>query len=241
MEILPSVDILGGKTVRLKQGDYEKVSEYNSDPVDMVKRYLDHGFNRIHVVDLDGAKTSEPANLKVLEKMAVLPDVKIEWGGGIKTDNSVKDAFNAGASYVCGGTIAVKQPEIFSRWIQQYGHDKIILGADARDGKISINGWTDETDQTVECLVNLFLPNGLSQAIVTDISCDGMLKGPSFPLYVELQDKFPSVIFTVSGGISSISDIEKACDLELKRVIVGKAIYENLISLKELQKYNSPE
>ena len=238
MQIIPAIDILGGKTVRLLKGEYQHATVYNTDPVDMVKLYLDYGLTRIHSVDLDGAKASNPINLRVLEKMALVDGAEIEWSGGLKSDISVADAFNAGAAYICGGSIAVSNPEVFENWLKVYGADKVILGADIREGHISVKGWTEDTDETIENLIDRFLPFGLNQAVVTDISRDGTLQGIDCLFYENLQKRNPSVIFTISGGVSSIKDIENAVRHGLKRVIVGKAVYENKISLAKLRDLN---
>lgn len=235
-EIIPAIDIIDGKCVRLSKGDYNAKTVYDASPVDMVKRFLDYGFTRIHAVDLDGAKTGKPCNLGILEKMTVVPgDPRIEWGGGIKTDTDMRDCDNAGCSYAVIGSVAAKSPELFEKWLGEYGAERMILGADLRDGKVAVSGWLKDTDITIDDIISRFLPSGLSQAIVTDISRDGMLQGPAFGLYTALQEKYPEVIFTVSGGISSCADIEKCVALGLKRVIVGKALYEGHVSLPELR------
>ncbi len=241
IEILPAIDIIGGKCVRLTKGDYNSVKRYDADPVDMVKRYVDSGFRRIHVVDLDGARQSSPCNLLVLERMASVSGVRIEWGGGLKSQQAVDDSFNAGASYLVVGSLAVKSPELFAGWLQRYGADIMVLGADAdTDGKVAVNGWEEKSGFTIENLIDRFVPEGLAQVIATDISCDGMLRGPSFGLYSRLMAEYPEVIFTASGGISSIADIERLESEGMPRVIVGKAIYENRISLRELEKFVAP-
>ena len=237
MEIIPAIDIIDGKCVRLSQGNYNAKTVYNASPVDMVKRFVDHGFTRIHAVDLDGAKAGHPCNLTTLEKLAeASDDARIEWGGGIKTDLDMRDCVNAGCSYAVIGSVAAKQPELFEKWLGEYGSAMMVLGADLRNGKVAISGWLGDTDLTLDNIVSSFLPFGLSQAIVTDISRDGMLQGPSFELYVESQQKYPTVDFTVSGGISSLTDIEKCKELNLRRVIVGKALYEGRVTLNELEK-----
>ncbi len=241
IEILPAIDIIGGKCVRLTKGDYNSVKRYDADPVDMVKRYVDSGFRRIHVVDLDGARQSSPCNLLVLERMASVSGVRIEWGGGLKSQQAVDDSFNAGASYLVVGSLAVKSPELFAGWLQRYGADIMVLGADAdTDGKVAVSGWEEKSGFTIENLIDRFVPEGLAQVIATDISCDGMLRGPSFGLYSRLMAEYPEVIFTASGGISSIADIERLESEGMPRVIVGKAIYENRISLRELEKFIAP-
>ncbi|MDE6199621.1 MAG: 1-(5-phosphoribosyl)-5-[(5-phosphoribosylamino)methylideneamino]imidazole-4-carboxamide isomerase [Muribaculaceae bacterium] len=236
-EIIPAIDIIDGKCVRLSQGDYNAKTVYDASPVDMVKRFVDHGFTRIHAVDLDGAKAGRPCNLSVLEKMASASgDARIEWGGGIKTDNDMRDCVNAGCAFAVIGSVAAKQPELFDRWLERYGNEMMVLGADLRDGKVAVSGWLGDTDITIDGIVGRFLPLGLTQAIVTDISRDGMLQGPSFDLYTEIQAKYPDVDFTVSGGISSLADVEKCAELGLRRVIVGKALYEGRVTLNQLEK-----
>lgn len=237
IEIIPAIDIIDGKCVRLSQGDYNAKTVYDASPVDMVKRFVDHGFTRIHAVDLDGAKAGRPCNLSVLERMAsACGDAHMEWGGGIKTDDDMRDCVNAGCSFAVIGSVAAKQPELFDKWLERYGNGMMVLGADLRDGKVAVSGWLGDTDITIDDIVKRFLPGGLTQAIVTDISRDGMLQGPSFGLYTEIQAKYPDVDFTVSGGISSLADVEKCAELGLRRVIVGKALYEGHVSLKELER-----
>lgn len=236
IEIIPAIDLIDGKCVRLSQGDYDQCTRYDASPVDMAKRFLDSGLRRVHVVDLDGAKASSPANLLTLEQIASLSGIEVEWGGGIKTDQALRDTFNAGATYAIIGSIAVRQPDKMAEWLRTYSGSCLILGADVRDGKVSVAGWLEDSSATIEDLVNQFKPAGLSQAICTDISKDGMLQGPAFDMYTRLQDQFPEVVFTVSGGISSLGDIIRLNELGLKRVITGKALYENRITLKDIEK-----
>ena len=237
IEIIPAIDIIEGRCVRLSQGDYARTKVYDSSPVDMAKRYADCGVKRIHVVDLDGAKSSSPRNLKTLEKMAVGVSVEIEWGGGIKSEESLRALFDYGATYAIVGSVAARTPELFAEWLRVFGGQKMVLGADVREGKVSVNGWQEDLGVTIEQLVDGFLPYGLSQVICTDISKDGMLEGPSFDLYTDLQSRYEGVDFTVSGGISSMADIERLNELRLRRVIVGKAIYENRITLKDIERW----
>lgn len=237
IEIIPAIDIIEGRCVRLSQGDYARTKVYDSSPVDMAKRYADCGVKRIHVVDLDGAKSSSPRNLKTLEKMAVGASVEIEWGGGIKSEESLRALFDYGATYAIVGSVAARTPELFAEWLRVFGGQKMVLGADVREGKVSVNGWQEDLGVTIEQLVDGFLPYGLSQVICTDISKDGMLEGPSFDLYTDLQSRYEGVDFTVSGGISSMADIERLNELRLRRVIVGKAIYENRITLKDIERW----
>ena len=237
IEIIPAIDIIEGRCVRLSQGDYARSKVYDASPVDMAKRYADCGIKRIHVVDLDGAKSSSPKNLKTLEKMAVGASVEIEWGGGIKSEESLRALFDYGANYAIVGSVAARTPELFAEWLNMFGGQKMVLGADVREGKVSVNGWLEDLSVGIEQLVDGFLPYGLSQVICTDITKDGMLQGPSFELYTDLQSRYEGVDFTVSGGISSMADIEKLNELQLRKVIVGKAIYENRITLKDIERW----
>ena len=237
VEIIPAIDIIEGRCVRLSQGDYDQRKVYDASPVDMAKRYADCGVKRIHVVDLDGAKSSSPQNLKTLERMAVGAAVEIEWGGGLKSEEALRAIFDYGATYAIVGSVAAQQRELFAEWLQMFGGERMILGADVRNGKVSVNGWLEDLALSIEELIDGFLPYGLNQVICTDINKDGMLEGPSFGLYTDLQSRYESVDFTVSGGIASMADIERAEELHLRRVIVGKAIYENRITLKEIEQW----
>lgn len=237
VEIIPAIDIIEGRCVRLSQGDYAQTKVYDASPVDMAKRYADCGVKRIHVVDLDGAKSSSPRNLKTLEKMAVGADVEIEWGGGIKSEESLRALFDYGATYAIVGSVAAQNQMLFAEWLARYGGERMVLGADVRDGKVAVNGWQQEVELTIDDLVGEFLPMGLSQVICTDISRDGMLQGPSFEIYTRLQEQYGAVDFTVSGGISAMKDIEECDRLGLRKVIVGKAIYENRITLKDIERW----
>lgn len=237
VEIIPAIDIIDGRCVRLSQGDYAQTKVYDASPVDMAKRYADCGVKRIHVVDLDGAKSSSPRNLKTLEKMAVGAGVEIEWGGGIKSEESLRALFDYGATYAIVGSVAAQNPTLFAEWLARYGGERMVLGADVRGGKVAVNGWQQEVELTIDDLVKEFMPMGLSQVICTDISRDGMLQGPSFELYTRLQEQYDAVDFTVSGGVSSMKDIEECDRLGLRKVIVGKAIYENRITLKDIERW----
>lgn len=237
VEIIPAIDIIEGRCVRLSQGDYAQRKVYDASPVDMAKRYADCGVKRIHVVDLDGAKSSSPKNLKLLERMAVGASVEIEWGGGLKSEEALRAIFDYGATYAIVGSVAAQQRELFAEWLEMFGGERMILGADVRNGKVSVNGWLEDLALSIEELIEFFKPYGLSQVICTDITKDGMLKGPSFELYTDLQSRYEDVDFTVSGGIGSMADIEKAEELHLRKVIVGKAIYENRITLKDIEQW----
>ena len=237
IQILPAIDIIGGKCVRLSQGDYNQCTTYTPTPADMARMYADAGVERIHVVDLDGAKSSSPANLKTLEEIASLGIVKIEWGGGIQSRESLCDVLSSGEDYAIVGSIAAQKPDLFEEWLGEFGGNRLILGADLKGGKVSVNGWKEEVAMGIDEIVERFLPFGLKEVICTDISKDGMLAGPAFTLYTGLQEKFEGVGFTVSGGISSMEDIVKLDAMGLQKVIVGKAIYENKITLEEIRQW----
>ena len=237
MELIPAIDLIDGCCVRLTQGDYADRKVYGQNPVDMAKMYADCGVARLHVVDLDGAKAKEPCNLRVLERLANETSLDIEWGGGIKSSDALRSAIDAGANRVICGSVAVDNSELFASWLQEYGADHIILGADVRGRNVATHGWLKETEVTIDSIIEQFLPFGLKQLICTDISKDGMLQGPNFLLYVELKEKYPMVNTTLSGGISSMADIDKAASLGLHSVIIGKAIYEGRITLNDLKQW----
>ncbi len=237
IEIIPAIDIIGGRCVRLTQGDYGRQTVYDASPEEMARRYAEIGVKRLHVVDLDGAKASSPQNLQVLERIAAFGGLEIEWGGGIKSEAALRDVFNAGASYAVVGSVAARTPQLFEQWLREFGGERIVLGADVSAGRIAVCGWL-ETEQTgVSDLIDRFLPAGLKQAIVTDISRDGMLQGPATEMYVKLQAQYPELRVIVSGGISSAADIQALDEAGLKGVIVGKAIYENLIPLNFIEEW----
>lgn len=234
MKIIPAIDIIEGQCVRLSRGDYNQKTTYAATPVEMAKLYEEAGMKRIHVVDLDGAKAGHPCNLESLREIAGSTSLDIEWGGGIKCREHLEAVIDAGADHVIIGSLAVKQPVLMEEWLIEFGGDRIILGADLRDGMVSVGGWLEDSSFTIDDLLERFLPYGLKEAIVTDISKDGMLQGPSTELYVDLAKRYPIINFTVSGGISSMEDIKGLKNHGLDRVIVGKAIYEGRIKLNEL-------
>jgi len=239
IEIIPAIDIIDGKCVRLTQGDYRQKSVYTMTPLDMARSYANAGVKRIHLVDLDGAKAGRPCNLATLEAIASLGTPDIEWGGGIKCPDHLEDVFSAGASHAIISSLAVKDPHMMECWLRRFGGERIILGADIRNGKVSVNGWMEDSPLSIHDLLDRFIPSGLKEVITTDISKDGMLQGPATQLYVDLAKRYPDMTFTVSGGISSMLDILLLEGLGLQRVIVGKAIYEGHISLKEIANFNS--
>ena len=238
IEIIPAIDIMDGHCVRLQKGDYGKMKQYDASPVDQALMFRDAGTKRLHLVDLDGARSSAPVNLMTLEKVASASGLDIEWGGGLKSSDSVESCFNAGASRAICGSIAVTEPSLFREWMMRFGSSRIILGADARNGRIAVKGWLEESELSVEQIVERYLPDGLKQVVCTDISRDGMLQGPSFELYRTLQEKYKCVDFTVSGGISCMDDIEKLDAYGLRLVIVGKAYYEGRITLKDIERWS---
>ena len=235
--IIPAIDLMDGRCVRLTQGDYGQKKEYSADPLDMARRYQDCGVSRLHVVDLDGAKAKKPCNLAVLEKIASETSLNVEWGGGIKDADSLRSALNAGAGRIICGSVAVDDRAAFTRWLADFGQDRIILGADVRDGKVATHGWLKDSGLSLEELMSWYVPEGLSQMICTDISKDGMLQGPDFEFYLGLKRAWPTVGVTLSGGISSMEDLVKAEELGLHSVIVGKAIYEGRITLKDMESW----
>lgn len=234
--IIPAIDIIDGECVRLTQGDYNQKSSYYKDPLDVALRYEECGLKRLHLVDLDGAKSKHPVNLRVLERIASRTSFDIQLGGGIKSSEALHDVFNAGASRAICGSVAVTNPELFEGWLTEFGAQKIILGADTKDGKVAIAGWLESSQVGVEQIIERFASSGLKQVICTDIAQDGMLQGPSTPLYVALQEQFADIDITVSGGVSGVDDILSLNEKQLRSVIVGKAIYEGRISFDELRK-----
>ena len=233
IEIIPAIDIIGGKCTRLSQGDYATQKNYGGDPAEWARAFADCGVKRLHLVDLEGAKASAPKNLRTLEEIASLGLLTLEWGGGIKDDEALVSVFSAGADDAIIGSIAARDPERMLRWLAAYG-SRIILGADVRDGKVAVSGWLEDSGIGLDELIEKFLPAGLKRAIVTDISRDGMLQGPNFDLYRDLQNRFPDLKTIVSGGVSSLGDVRIADELGLPGIIVGKAIYENRITLNDL-------
>ncbi len=233
--IIPATDLIDGHCVRLTQGDYARQTIYYRDPLEAALRFEGAGIRRLHLVDLDGAKASEPCNLRTLERIATRTSLEIQYGGGIKSREALHSVFDAGARRAICGSIAVSRPELFAAWLAEFGPERLILGADIRDGRIAVKGWLETSPTTADALIRQFLPHGLEQVICTDISRDGMLCGPSAEFYADLQRQFPTVEITVSGGISSLDDIRRLDQQQLRSVIVGKALYEGRITLQELE------
>jgi phosphoribosylformimino-5-aminoimidazole carboxamide ribotide isomerase len=237
IEIIPAIDIIDGKCVRLTQGDYSQKTVYNENPLEVAKMFADAGIRRLHLVDLDGAKAQHIVNYKVLESITSKTNLIVDFGGGLKSDDDLRIAFECGAAMVTGGSIAVRNPEIFTSWIAKYGAEKIILGADVKDRKIAIGGWTETTDIELMPFLNQYFQQGITKVICTDISKDGMLEGPAIDLYKDILRSLPDAYLIASGGVSNIGDIEQLEEAGIPAVIFGKAIYEGKISLKELERF----
>lgn len=235
IELIPAIDIIDGKCVRLSQGDYNTKKVYGECPADMAKRFEDVGIKRLHVVDLDGAKASHIVNYKVLESIASKTNLIIDFGGGLKTDDDLRIAFESGASMVTGGSIAVKNPNVFEGWLKKYGGEKIILGADVKERKIAVSGWIENTDVDLFEFLKDYISKGVSKVICTDIAKDGMLKGPSIELYKDILKQHPTLHLIASGGVSSMEDIKALDEAGVPAVIFGKAIYEGRIKVEELK------
>lgn len=236
IELIPAIDIIDGKCVRLSQGDYDSKKVYNENPVEVAKEMEAHGIRRLHVVDLDGAASHHVVNYGVLNRIASQTSLVIDFGGGVKSDEDLKIAFDNGAQMVTGGSIAVKNPELFSRWLEAYGSEKIILGADVKERKIAVNGWKDESACELFPFLKDYIDKGVRKVICTDISCDGMLQGPSVKLYREMLEQHPALYLIASGGVSCMDDIHALAAAGVPAVIFGKALYEGHITLKELEK-----
>jgi phosphoribosylformimino-5-aminoimidazole carboxamide ribotide isomerase len=237
MRIIPAIDIIEGKCVRLSKGDYDTKKIYNENPLEVAKSFEAHGIEHLHLVDLDGAKSSRIVNYKVLEQIALKTNLKIDFGGGLKSDADLKIAFESGANQITGGSIAIKQPEVFKSWIQQYGADKIILGADAMNEKVAISGWLEKSKEEVIPFIQGYQKEGIQYVICTDISKDGMLEGPSFELYQRILEQTQCLKLIASGGISTFEELPKLAELGCEGTIIGKAIYEGRISLKQIENY----
>lgn len=237
IEIIPAIDLIDGKCVRLSQGDYQQKTVYNENPLEVAKMFEDAGIRRLHLVDLDGAKAKHIVNHKVLETIATKTSLLIDFGGGLKSDEDLEIAFKSGAKMVTGGSIAVKEKVTFLRWLEKFGKEKIVLGADAKNGKIAVSGWQENTELGVLDFIAEYQRAGVSKVISTDISRDGMLCGPSFALYAAILEQIPGIEIIASGGIASMHDILKLNEMGVPGVITGKAIYENKISLREIEKF----
>jgi phosphoribosylformimino-5-aminoimidazole carboxamide ribotide isomerase len=237
MRIIPAIDIIDGKCVRLSKGDYDTKKIYNENPLEVAKSFEAHGIQYLHLVDLDGAKSSKIVNHKILEQIASQTTLKIDFGGGLKSDEDLKIAFECGANQITGGSIAVKNPDLFQEWILKYGADKIILGADAHNEKVAVSGWLEESKEDLIPFIQNYQSKGIQYVICTDIAKDGMLEGPSFELYAKILAEAQGIKLIASGGISTFDELPKLAASGCEGTIIGKAIYEGRISLKQLEKY----
>lgn len=237
MQIIPAIDIIDGKCVRLTQGDYSQKKIYNENPLEVAMEFEDAGLTRLHLVDLDGAKAGAVKNWKVLETIAAKTSMIIDFGGGIKKEEDVKIVFNSGAKLATIGSIAVKNETEFVKWLLQFGADKFLLGADVKDEKIAVAGWLETTDVWIYDFIEKYINHGVQQLFCTDVSKDGKLEGPSVELYKNIISQFPQLHFIASGGVSSMKDLDELQSIGCSGAIVGKAIYENRITLAELKKF----
>lgn len=237
IELIPAIDVIDGKCVRLSQGDYQSKKVYNENPVEVAKMFEAHGIHRLHVVDLDGAVSKHVVNYKVLEALAGQTSLVIDFGGGIKSDEDLHIAFESGAQMVTLGSIAVKEPDTFNRWMEVYGSERIILGADAKDGKIAVNGWLECSRLELMPFLDDYIKKGVAKVLCTDISRDGMLNGPSLELYKQIMEVHPDLHLIASGGISGMKDIEALNEAGIPAVVFGKAFYEGRITLQDLKAF----
>jgi phosphoribosylformimino-5-aminoimidazole carboxamide ribotide isomerase len=234
IELIPAIDLIGGKCVRLTKGDYDTQKVYNEDPVAVAREFEEYGFKRLHVVDLDGARSKHVVNHKVLERMAQATNLVIDFGGGIKTDEDIRIATESGAQMVTVGSVAVTQPELFLGWLQQLGSERIILGADVKNGRISINGWKEDSSDELIPFLDKYIQKGVQKVLCTEISKDGTLQGPATALYREIMTQYPQCHLIASGGVSSINELKELDQAGIPAVVFGKAIYEGRIALKDL-------
>ena len=239
MKIIPAIDIINGKCVRLTQGDYGQKTEYADNPVEVAKKFEEVGITHLHVVDLEGAKSNVPVNLEVLTQITSSTSLAVDFGGGVKSDESIERAFKAGANQVTAGSIAVKDRELVKAWIEKYGSDKIILGADIKNEKIAIHGWQEDSGIDLFEFLEEYVGFGVEYCICTDVSKDGMMQGPAFSLYERIMDRFPTLKLIASGGVSSMDDLIKLEQMGLYGAIVGKAYYEAEISLEQLASFEN--
>lgn len=237
MYIIPAIDIIDGKCVRLTQGDYAQKKVYNEDPLEVAKQYEDIGLNRLHLVDLDGAKAKRIINHKVLEKIASRTNLKIDFGGGLKADEDVRIAFESGAGQITGGTIAVKDETTFLGWLDKYGSDRIILGADVKDGFIAVSGWQEKSEIELVPFIQKYTDKGIQYIICTDIAKDGLLKGSSVDLYRKLLEQFPDAKLIASGGVTTMDELTELREMGCYGAIIGKAIYEGKLQLQDLRDF----
>ena len=237
IELIPAIDIIDGKCVRLSQGDYDTKQVYNENPLEVAKEFEANGIRRLHVVDLDGAKSKHVVNYRTLEMIATRTSLVIDFGGGIKTDEDMRIAFENGAQMVTLGSVAVKNPDLFKKWLIQYGAEKIILGADAKNKRIAVSGWMEDSSQELIPFLHDYTKEGIYKVLCTDISKDGMLQGPSIELYKEIMKEFPEMHLIASGGVSCLQDIIALEEAGIPAVVFGKALYEGRITMKDLIRF----
>lgn len=237
IELIPAIDVIDGKCVRLSQGNYDSKKVYNESPLEVAKAFEAHGMRRLHVVDLDGAASQHVVNYRTLEQIATHTSLTIDFGGGIKTAKDIDIAFNSGAQMVTLGSVAVKNPELFDAWLNTYGNEKIILGSDVKENRIAISGWKEESSLELMPFLDQYIKKGITKVLCTDISRDGMLRGAALPLYKEIMGTYPELYLIASGGISCLDDILQLDDAGIPAVVFGKAIYEGRISLNDLTRY----
>ncbi|WP_210488969.1 1-(5-phosphoribosyl)-5-[(5-phosphoribosylamino)methylideneamino]imidazole-4-carboxamide isomerase [Rufibacter aurantiacus] len=236
MDIIPAIDLIGGQCVRLTEGDFSQQTTYHTDPVEVAKQFEGLGLRRLHLVDLDGARAKQPVNLPVLERIASQTKLHIDYGGGLQSSEAIRQAFDAGAKQITAGSIAVREPQTVEAWLQEYGADRIIVGADFKDNRIAINAWADQSELTLESFLASFAEKGGKTFICTDVSKDGKLQGSSIEVYQRLLEQFPTLLFIASGGVTTIEEVRQLREAGLHGAIIGKAIYEGTISLEDLAK-----
>lgn len=236
-QIIPAIDIIDGKCVRLTQGDYQQKKVYNEDPLEVAQQFEDAGITRLHLVDLDGAKAGSIVNHRVLQRIASRTKLHIDFGGGLKSDEDVRIAFDSGARQITGGTVAVKKPELFLNWLEKYGSERIILGSDVRDGYVAVSGWQEQSRLELFPFLEDYLQKGVRYTICTDVSKDGLLAGTALDLYRQIRSEFPALQLIASGGVTSMKEVEALAEIGCFGVIIGKAIYEGKIGLKALREF----
>jgi len=238
MHVIPAIDLIGGKCVRLSQGDYSRQTDYHDDPLEMAKRFEGAGLTRLHLVDLDGAKAKQIVNGEVLQRICTETQLAVDFGGGIQAQEELEKAFDLGARQVTGGSIAVRNPNLFEAWLDAFGADRIILGADARDKKIAVGGWEETTSLELIPFIQGYYQKGIREVICTDVAKDGLLQGPSFGLYAEILQELPDLKLIASGGVSCLKDLEDLQKIGVYGTIVGKAYYEGKLSLEDLAQFH---
>lgn len=238
IELIPAIDIIDGKCVRLSKGEFNTQKVYSESPLELAKEFEGIGCHRLHLVDLDGARQKHIVNYRILESITSQTNLVVDFGGGLKSDEDLHIAFESGASMITGGTIAVNNPDIFTSWLEKYGTNKIILGADARNRKISTSGWIEDSELDILDFIKKYISKGISQVISTDISVDGTLNGPSIELYKDILTQTTGVYLIASGGVGSMDDIYELDEISIPAVIVGKAIYEGKITSKQIESFN---